>query len=82
MTMKLRFLENRNPVTGHLEAAAAGRDQLDIRIRPFLRELSRQPGSSGLVVSKRAVFDRDLHRVTVVEELMLMRSGRVEQVTC
>ena len=80
--MKLRFLEDRHPVTGHLEATAARGDQLDTRIRPFLCKLSRQPGSSGLVVSKRAVFDRDLHRVTVVGELMLMRSGGVEQAIC
>lgn len=48
-------------VTGHFEPSAARRNQLDVRIRIVLTNLSRQTGGSGFVASKGAVFDRDFH---------------------
>jgi hypothetical protein len=57
-----RFLIHRHSVTEHLEAPAARRNQLDGGGGISLLQLSRQTGGSGLVVSDRAVFDRDLHR--------------------
>ena len=62
VAMKLRFLEDRNTVSRDLEAAPSRRDQLDLDVRPSLSQLRRQPGGAWLVVSKRAVFDRDFHR--------------------
>jgi len=61
--MKLRLLKDGHAIEADLEPTAARRDQLDFRIGPRFLELSRQPDGSGLIVSKRAVFDRDLHRV-------------------
>jgi hypothetical protein len=58
---ELRFLEHGRVVHDNFESPAARRDQFDCGMRVFLSELSRQTGGSGLVVSKRAVFDRDIH---------------------
>ena len=58
---KLRFLENRNAIARHFEPAASRRDQLDLRIGPRLPDISRQTDGSRFIISKRAVFDRDLH---------------------
>jgi hypothetical protein len=65
VTVKLRLLKHRYAVNADLEPAAARGDRHDLRIGPLLLELSRQPGGSGLIVSKRAVLDRDLHEVFV-----------------
>lgn len=61
MSSELRFLEQRHAVTCHLEPALSGWNQLDPGVGVLVSELSRQTGGSGLVVSKRAVFDRDVH---------------------
>jgi hypothetical protein len=61
---KLRLLENRNAIAQHLEPSTTGRYQLDIRVRPGLPYLSRQTDGSWLIVSKRAVFNRDLHSIS------------------
>jgi prepilin-type N-terminal cleavage/methylation domain-containing protein len=65
VSMQLRFLENRRAVGSDLEPPTARRNQLNLRARPPVSELSRQTGSSGLIVSKRAVFDRDFHELDV-----------------
>lgn len=57
----LRFSEHRDSVAQNLESSAARRHEIDCRVRVFLRELSRQTGGSGIVVSDRAVLDLDLH---------------------
>ena len=61
MASEFRFLENRSAVDKDFETTAARGNQFDARIRIFLVELSRQTGGSGLVVSKSAVFDGDVH---------------------
>ena len=67
VTADLRFLEDRVAVSKHLEPAPARWDQLHARVRKSLLDLGRQPGGPGLVVSERAVFDRDVHGVTRAE---------------
>ena len=71
------LLEDGCAVARNFESSASRRNHLDLRIRPLFANLSRQPGSSGFVVSKRAVFDRDLHLATGFETLdvMLLRDG-------
>ena len=61
VSLQLGLLENRDPVAQHLEPAASRRNQLDLDRRKPVPELSRQTGGSGLVVSKSAVLDRDVH---------------------
>jgi len=58
---ELRLLEHGPVVAHHFESAAARRDQLDGRLGEVLLDLGRQTGGSWLVVSDRAVFDRDAH---------------------
>lgn len=53
--------KDRRAVYSDLEDAAGGLGQLDHRLRVFPRELGRQTGGPGLVVSDDAVFDTDLH---------------------
>jgi hypothetical protein len=65
VSVELRLLENRYAVAADLEPSATGRDQLDLGVGPLFGELSRQPGGSGLIVSKSAVLYRDLHVVVV-----------------
>jgi hypothetical protein len=60
--VQLRFPEDVGAVPRHLEATAARRNQLDVGVRMLLADLGRQTDGPWLVVSKRAVFDRDLHR--------------------
>jgi hypothetical protein len=70
MPVQLRFLKNRDAVARNLEAAAPGRDQIDLDVRPSFFQLRRQPGSAWLVVSKSAVFDRDFfHRFACLGQL-------------
>ena len=61
VTVKFGFLEYRNAVETHFEPPASRWNQLDSSIGPSRTYLSRQPGGSGLIVSKSAVFDRDFH---------------------
>src|SRR5260221_1343158 len=56
-----RLFENRHSIQHHFEPSAARWNQLDLRVRVPLLRLSRQTGGSWLIVSKSAVFDRDLH---------------------
>ena len=65
VAMELRFLKNRNAVYYNLKASTPRRYQLDVRGGPVISELSRQTGGSRLIVSKRAVFDRDFHKLDV-----------------
>jgi hypothetical protein len=48
-------------VDGHLEESAGRLEQPNFGIRIGLLDLSRQTGSSGLVVSDDAVLDRHMH---------------------
>src|SRR5437867_10294091 len=56
-----RLFENRHSIQYNFEASGARWNQLDLRVGIPLPHLSRQTGGSRLVVSKSAVFDRDLH---------------------
>ena len=53
--------EDQRSVDGHLEHAAGGLDQFDVGFGPRPRELGRQTGGPGLIVSNEAVFDRNVH---------------------
>ncbi len=74
MPAKPRFLEHRDSLSHNLKSATARGDHVDFHARVFLVQLSRQTGGSGLVISDRAVFDRDLH--CAPDEIMLMVPGR------
>jgi hypothetical protein len=56
-----RLFEDGLAVPEHFEAPAFRRNHFDVHVGKMLRELSRQTGSSGLIVSKGAVFDSDSH---------------------
>jgi hypothetical protein len=58
---QLGLFEDRPLIDHHFESSLARRNHDDISVGPALSELSRQTGGSWLVVSKCAVFDRDLH---------------------
>ena len=58
---ELRFLEYRFTVAEDFEPPAARRNQINFYAGIVVPELSRQTGGSGLVVSKSAVLDADLH---------------------
>jgi hypothetical protein len=61
-----RFLrEDQGAVRLHFEHAATRRDQLAVDSEDLL-QLGRQTGGARLVVSSRAVFDRDPHAVLLV----------------
>ena len=49
----------------HLESAAAARDKFNLCMGIRRLELRRQTGGAGLVVSKRAVLDAQLHIVAL-----------------
>ena len=57
----LRFLEYGRPVGDDLEAPAARRYELDLRIQEPLTNLGRQPDGPRLVASHRAVLNGDFH---------------------
>jgi hypothetical protein len=61
VSAELGLLEHGYAVSENLEPAAAARLELDVYAWKVLRDLGRQTGGPGLVVSKRAVFDRDGH---------------------
>jgi hypothetical protein len=71
MPLFFRFFKDRNAIAKNLESSAAGRNHLDPGIRKALLQLSRQTGGSGLIVSKRAVLDRDFHRATLIADIRL-----------
>src|SRR5687767_10306546 len=66
MAFGLRLLEDGAAVAVHLEAPLARGDQRHIGTRIFRTNLGRQTDGPRFVVSKRAVFDRDLDRKSVV----------------
>jgi hypothetical protein len=51
-------------VHGHLEHPAGRGDETDLRVGPFLLQLSRQTGGSGLIVSDDAELDDHAHGVS------------------
>ena len=55
------LLKYRRPFEHDFEPASTRRDQIDRRRWVTLAELSRQTGSSGLVVSNGTIFDLDVH---------------------
>jgi hypothetical protein len=61
MSSELRLLKDRRAVPRYLEASTGARAKLHVRLGKLLLELGRQPDGPGLVVSNRAVLDRDLH---------------------
>jgi hypothetical protein len=61
VSAELGLLEHRYAVPEDLEPTARARRELDVRAWKIRPELGRQTGGPGLVVSKRAVFDRDGH---------------------
>ncbi len=61
---KLRLLIHRLAVDDDFKSPFPGRNHQVLGVGPFPLELSRQTDGSGLVVSKRAVFDRDLHGIS------------------
>jgi hypothetical protein len=61
VALQLRLLEHRLPIAHDLEAAAARRNQLDLRLGKLVSNLGRQTDGPRFVVSNRAVLDRDLH---------------------
>ena len=63
MSSESRFFEDRNFIHNDLEPPAARWNQLDLRFGITLPHLSRQTGGSRFIVSKRAVFDGDFHRI-------------------
>ena len=64
MPSKLRLFIHRLAVDDYLEPPFSGRNHQILGVGPFALQLSRQTDGSGLIVSKRAVFDRDLHGVS------------------
>jgi hypothetical protein len=61
MTSRFGFLVDGLSVAEDFEAAAPRRNHLQLRVGKTLANLSRQTGSSRLVVSNNAIFDADLH---------------------
>jgi hypothetical protein len=64
---ELGFLEYRHAVPRYFEPPAGARHELDVGIGKLRCELGRQPDGPGLVVSERAVLDRDVHGRVVGE---------------
>jgi hypothetical protein len=62
VTPDLRLLKDRLAIAHDLEPTAARRHHLDLRGRELLANRGRQTDGPWLVVSDRAVFDRDPHR--------------------
>ncbi len=65
VTVQLRLLKYGLSVDVYLEPPTTRRYQRDVGIRPPFPKLGRQPGSPRLIVSNRAVFDRDFQVVDV-----------------
>jgi hypothetical protein len=61
MASEERLLEHWNAVLLDLEAAAGRRDEGDVGARKGAPDLGRQTDGSRLVISDRAVLDRDAH---------------------
>jgi hypothetical protein len=64
VTPDLRLLKDRLAIAHDLEPTAARRHHLDLRGREFLANRGRQTDGPWLVVSDRAVFDRDPHHLS------------------
>src|SRR6185437_14706305 len=61
VTTQLRFLEDRLAVDAHLESTTPRRLHINRPARKPLSELGRQTGGPRLVVSNRAILDRNRH---------------------
>jgi len=61
MPAKLRFLEDRRTVHGHLEPPAAARLQRDVGVGVLLTNRGRQTDGPGFIVSNGAEFDVESH---------------------
>ena len=61
VTLELRLLEDRLAVVHYLEPSLPRRDQLHVGPGVLLPDFGRQTDGPWLVVSKRAVLDRDGH---------------------
>lgn len=59
--MQLRFLEDRLAIDCDFKAPTGARQQADVGANKCFPNLGRQTGGPRLVVSKRTVFDADLH---------------------
>ena len=65
MPSKLRLLKDRNTVPAHFKTTTGTRVQRDLCIRKTARQLGRQTGGPGFVVSNRAVFDGNVHALGI-----------------
>src|SRR5437016_5186869 len=63
MPIQLRLFEDRSTIPRHFEASLPGRNHLYLRTGIRRANFGRQTDGPRLVVSKRAVFDRDGHDV-------------------
>jgi hypothetical protein len=61
MPSKAPFREDQRSVHRHLEGAAGGFPELELRLRKHLLELGDQTGRPRLIASDDAVFDADVH---------------------
>jgi hypothetical protein len=64
MALQLRLLKHGSAIESDLELSPAGWNELHPRLGKRLPELGRQTGGPWLVVSNRAVLDRDFHGLT------------------
>jgi len=62
--------KNQRAVGGHVEHAAATRDELGLHSEPF-GDRGRQTGGPGQIVSNRAIGDGDAHGCFLIREFVL-----------
>jgi hypothetical protein len=67
MTSELRLLKDRLAIPRDFESSAARGNHLDLGVRVRLTNRGRQTDGPWLVVSYRAILDRDAHRHHPVE---------------
>lgn len=65
MTSKHGFLEDWHTVPHDFESPSRARREHHVRAGKVFRDLGRQTDGPGFVLSKRAVFDRDIHEVVL-----------------
>jgi hypothetical protein len=61
MPSKTPLREDQRSIRRHLEGAAGGFPELELRVRKRLLELGDQTGRPRLIASDDAVFDADVH---------------------
>ena len=74
MAAELRFLEDGRPIPKHLESPPARRNELHLFIGKGISDLRRQTDGAWLVVSNRAVFDRDHRRFVALPLIIYLLS--------